>query len=213
MKFILSRLLPLAFLVLALPALADQIITYTIDPQHSQVRFSWLHSGFSHPGAAFKQVTGTIVGNHDHPELSTVAVSIAVNSLDTYVDILDDRLLNSGDYFKTKEFPTITFKSTGMTDVDRARRSFRLQGVLTVNGISKPVVLNCRANLIAGDIFYDGAPAAGFDASTTLMRSDYGMGKYAPMVSDELAVFVTVEAVESTMYAKKQAEWKKLDVK
>ena len=97
-----------------------------------------------------------------------------------------------------------------MTDVDKVKRTFKLQGVLTVNGISKPVVLNARANLVAGDLFYDGAPAAGFDASTTLIRSDYGMGKFAPMVSDELAVTITVEAIESKMYAKKQAEWNKL---
>jgi polyisoprenoid-binding protein YceI len=213
MKLIPSLLLAAACTVLALPALADQIINYTIDPTHSQVRFSWLHAGFSHPGAAFKEVTGTITGNHDHPELSSVDVSIAVNSLDTYVPILDDRLLNSGDYFKTKEFPAITFKSTGMSDVDKVKRTFKLKGMLTINGISKPVVLNCRANLIAGDIFYDGAPAAGFDASTTLIRSEYGMGKFAPMVSDELAVSITVEAIESVMYAKKVAEWKKLDIK
>ena len=193
-----------------LPAFADTVVSYTIDPSHSQVRFSWLHAGFSHPGAAFRQVTGIIQGDQDNPEKSSVDVSIAVNSLDTYVPVLDDRLLNSGDYLKTKEFPTITFKSTGMTDVDKVKRTFKLQGVLTVNGISKPVVLNARANLVAGDLFYDGAPAAGFDASTTLIRSDYGMGKFAPMVSDELAVTITVEAIESKMYAKKQAEWNKL---
>ncbi|MFX5839537.1 YceI family protein, partial [Acinetobacter baumannii] len=53
-------------------ALADRIVTYTIDPTHSQVRFSWLHVGFSTPGAVFKEVTGTITGNHDHPEKSSV---------------------------------------------------------------------------------------------------------------------------------------------
>jgi polyisoprenoid-binding protein YceI len=198
-----------ALMLAAAPALADRIIRYTIDPSHSQVRFTWSHAGFSTPGAAFTDVTGDIEGNQDHPEKSSVSVVIPVSSLDAYVPALTEHLLNKGDFFKSKEFPVITFKSTGMTDIDQSRRTFKLLGKLTVNGFTKDVLLDARANTVGGHHFYDNAPAAGFDATTTLKRSDYGMGAFVPIVSDDLNVVITVEAVESVMYEKKQAEWKK----
>jgi polyisoprenoid-binding protein YceI len=213
MKSLRAFFLGTALLVTALPALADKIVTYTIDPAHSQVRFTWTHAGFSNPGAVFNEVSGTIVGNQDAPEKSTVNVSIPVSSLNSFVPLLNEHLLNSGDYFKTRDFPVITFVSTGMSDIDKTARTFKLQGTLTINGISKPVVLNAKANTVGPHPFYDGAPAAGFDATTTLKRSDYAMGNYVPIVSDELAVNITVEAVESVMYAKKQALWKKAATK
>lgn len=199
----------IALLLGAMPVWADKVVVYTIDPGHSQVRFTWEHVGFSHPGAAFTQVTGTISGNQDNPEKSSVEVVIPVSSLDSYIPALNQKLLETGDYFKAKDFPNITFKSTGMLDVNKTSRTFKLLGVLSVNGIAKPVVLDAKANTIGVHPFYDGAPAAGFDAVTILKRSDFGMGAYVPIVSDELKVVITVEAVESAMYEKKQAEWKK----
>ncbi len=185
---------------------ADQIIHYKLDPWHTQVRFTWQHVGFSSPGADFTDVTGTIDGNQDHPELSTVNVVIPVKSLDTYVPALNEHLIDSGDFFKTQKFPTITFKSTGMDHINKDARTFDLHGVLTVNGIAKDVVLHAHANKIGAHPFYNNAPAAGFDASTTLKRSDFGMSAYVPMVSDDLDVHITVEAIEASAYDKKMAE-------
>lgn len=186
----------------ALPALADKLVTYTIDPTHTQVYFSWSHVGFSSPGAVFREVTGSIQGNHDVPESSSVEISIPVRSVDSFVPLLNEHLISSGDYFKTAEHPTITFKSTGIRDVQRKRRTFTLLGNLTVNGITKPVKLLAKANTIGPHPFYDNAAAAGFEATTTLRRSDFNMGKYTPVVSDDLAVRITVEAIEAKAYQK-----------
>lgn len=183
-------------------ALADKVVSYTIDPSHSFVHFSWSHVGFSHPTADFTKVTGSIEGNQDHPEKSTVTVTIPVSSLDSHVPLLNEHLLDSGDYFKSKEFPEVTFKSTGIKDLDRKKQTFRLLGNLTVNGITKPVVLDAKLNKAGPHPFYDNAEAAGFDASTTLKRSDFGMGKYVPVVSDELKVSITVEAIEAKAFRK-----------
>lgn len=213
MKILRSVLLGASLLATTLTALADKVITYTIDPSHSQVHFTWTHAGFSNPGAVFTNVTGTIQGNQDAPDKSSVEVTIPVDSLDTFVPLLNEHLLKSGDYFKTRDFPTITFKSSAISAVDMAARTFNLQGTITINGISKPVVLLAKANTVGPHPFYDNAPAAGFDATTTLKRSDFGMGNYVPIVSDQLNVSITVEAVESVMYAKKQAEWKKANSK
>lgn len=209
MKLIRGLLLGGALLATTLPALADKIVTYTIDPGHSQVRFTWFHAGFSNPGAVFTDVSGTIQGNQDAPEKSSVNVSFPLRSLNTFVPALNEHLLDSGEWFNTKAYPTVTFVSTGISELDKDKKTFKLHGTLTVNGKSKDVVLDAKANTIGPHPFYDGAPAAGFDATTTLKRSDYGMGAYVPIVSDDLKVVITVEAVESVMYDKKQAEWKK----
>lgn len=188
----------------SLTAMADKVVTYTIDPTHTQVYFSWNHVGFSNPGAVFRDVSGSITGNHDHPEKSSVEVTLPVKSVDSFVPLLNDHLINSGDYFKTAEHPTVTFKSTGIRDIQRKKRTFTLLGDLTVNGVTRAVKLQAKANTIGPHPFYDNAAAAGFQATTTIRRSDFGMGKYAPVVSDDLDVTITVEAVESQAYQKAQ---------
>lgn len=181
-------------------ALADKIVTYTVDPNHTQVAFNWNHVGFSTPGANFTQVSGTIQGNQDHPELSTVTITMPVKSLDTFVPLLNQHLIESGEFFKSKEFPDVTFKSTGMRDVNRDAGTFKLVGNLTVNGITKEEVLDVKLNKAGPHPFYGDALAAGFNATTTVKRSDFGIDKYVPAVSDELAVRISLEAIESEGY-------------
>ncbi len=204
MKALKSCILAIAMGVASTAALAEKIVTYTVDPTHTQVHFSWNHVGFSHPGAVFRDISGTIKGNHDHPEKSTVEVTMPVASVDSFVPLLNDHLINSGDYFKTKEHPTVTFRSTGIRDIQRKKKTFTLLGDLTVNGITRAVKLQARANAIGPHPFYENAAAAGFEATTTLRRSDFNMGKYAPVVGDDLAVRITVEAVEADAFRKAQ---------
>lgn len=195
-------LLPLLLVTTSMPAMADRIVTYTIDPTHTQVYFSWNHFGFSNPGAVFREATGTITGNHDNPEQSSVHVTIPVKSVDSFVPVLNDHLINSGDYFKSTDHPVITFRSTGIRDIQRKKRTFTLLGELTVNGITRAVKLQARANTIGPHPFYENAEAAGFEATTTLRRSDFNMSKYVPVVSDDLDVRITIEAIESKAYQK-----------
>lgn len=201
---IISRKIALAAVMLTASAsvLADKVTTYTLDPNHTQVHFSWSHAGFSNPGADFTQVTGTIQGNQDNPEKSSVQVVIPVKSLDSHVPLLNEHLLASGDYFKADEFPTVTFNSTGIRHINKSKRTFELLGDLTVNGITKPVVLSAHANTVGPHPFpiYGHADAAGFDATTRIKRSDFGMTKGIPIVGDELQVTITVEAIEAQAF-------------
>lgn len=183
---------------------ADKVINYTIDPTHTQVRFSWDHVGFSTPGAVFKEVNGTIVGNHTQPAKSSVEVHIPVRSLDSFVPLLNEHLLDTGDYFDTKKYPTITFKSTGIKDLNEKDRTFKLLGDLTVNGVTKAVTLNAKAKKVGGHPFYGNAEAAGFDATTVIKRSEFNVGKSVPVVGDELTVDITVEAIEADAWKKAQ---------
>ncbi|MDI1301918.1 MAG: YceI family protein [bacterium] len=183
-------------------AATDKVVNYTIDPAHSFVHFSWSHVGFSNPMADFTQVNGTIMGNQTHPEKSSVSVTMPVKSLDTHVPLLNEHLIDSGDYFKSKEFPGVTFKSTGIKALDKKKKTFQLLGELTVNGISKPVVLQATLNKAGPHPFYENADAAGFNATTRLKRSAFGIDKFVPMVSDELDVTITVEAIEAVAFQK-----------
>lgn len=213
MRLLKSFALATVLLTSATTALADKIVSYTIDPTHSFVTFSWNHVGFSTPSAVFKAVTGTIQGNQDFPEKSSVEASFPLRSLDTFVPLLNEHLLDSGDWFKTDKYPTVSFKSTGIKDADRKSQTFKLLGELSVNGVTKPVVLEARLNKVGQHPFYGNADAAGFNATTTLKRSDFGVGAYVPVVSDELAVSITVEAIEAKAFQaaldKKKAEAEK----
>jgi polyisoprenoid-binding protein YceI len=179
------------------------VVTYTIDPTHTFVHFTWSHVGFSNPSADFINVTGSIEGDQDHPEKSSVTATMPVSSLDSHVPALNEHLIQSGDFFKTKEYPDVTFKSTAIKNLDRQKQTFTLLGDLTVNGITKPVTLEAKLNKAGPHPFYDGAPAVGFNATTTLKRSDFGISNFVPMVSDELQVSITVEAIEASAYQKK----------
>jgi len=203
MRSALAGLFATALLATAAPALAAPT-EYTLDPGHTQVRFSWNHFGFSVPEANFNDISGTLTADPDDPTAARVDVTIPVDSVDTHVPALNDHLLNKPEFFKAKEHPTITFKSTGVRNVAGDRQSFELVGDLTVNGITKQVVLDTTVNKVGKHPMYDGAAAAGFNATTTLKRSDFGMDAYVPAVSDELDVRITVEAVEADAFAKKQ---------
>lgn len=196
----------LALTLLAAPMAqaADTLTEYTLDPTHTQVRFTWDHFGFSTPGASFDEVTGSVFVNEQQPEKSRVEVSIPVRSIHTHVPLLDEHLLTKPEFFKVEEHPTITFRSTGIRNADREEQEFDLMGVLTVNGISKEVVLETEVNKVGQHPMWDNAPAIGLDAKTTLKRSDFGMGAYAPAVSDELEVRITLEAIEARAFANKQ---------
>lgn len=180
-----------------------QATDYTLDPNHTQVRFSWTHFGFSEPEANFNQVTGTIHADDQDPTQSSVTVTIPVKSLDTHVALLDEHLLNKPGFFKPKQYPDITFKSTDIRNVSDDKQHFDLVGDLTVNGITHQQVLHATVNKVGAHPMYDGAKAAGFNATTTIKRSDYGMDAYVPVVSDQLQVRITAEAIESKAFAKK----------
>ncbi|MGA9422017.1 MAG: YceI family protein [Rhodanobacteraceae bacterium] len=168
--------------------------TYTLDPNHTQTLFTWNHFGFSNPTANFNQVNGTLVFDADDPARSSLEVTIPVASIDTHVPALDEHL-KQPDFFDAAKYPTITFRST---HVERGTRSgtFKVTGNLTVHGVTKPVTLLATLNK-RGEHAMRKAPAIGFDATTTLKRSDFGLGAYVPAVSDAIHVHVTTEAIDA----------------
>jgi len=164
-------------------------VTYKLDPSHTMVLFSWSHFGFSHPTADIGIAKGTLVFDQQDPAKSSVQVSMPLSLLDTHVRALDKHL-KEPDFFNAAKYPVITFKSTRVQPVDATH--FKVVGNLTVHGVTRPVTLNATLNRI-GVHPMTKAQSIGFDATGTLKRSEFGIGAYVPMVSDEIQLRITTE--------------------
>jgi len=165
-------------------------VTYKLDPSHTNVLASWNHFGFSNPSANFGQADGTLVYDAANVSKSSVQVTLPLTGLSALADQFYDHL--TGDkWFDAAKYPTATFKSTKVEAAGEGK--LKVTGDLTIKGITKPVVLDVTLNK-AGEHPMKKVPAIGFDATATVKRSDFGVGAYAPMVSDEVALKITTEA-------------------
>lgn len=170
---------------------AAEAVTYQLDPNHTSVVASWSHFGYSNPVAFFGDVDGTVVYDPADPAASSVEVSIPLSGLEAHVPDFNEHL-RSADFFDAARYPTITFDSTGVEPVGDGR--LQVAGDLTLHGVTRPVVLDVTVNRV-GEHPMGGRAAAGFDATTTIQRSDFGIGKYVPNVSDEVQLRITAEAM------------------
>jgi polyisoprenoid-binding protein YceI len=174
------------------------LVTYTLDPGHTEVVARWNHFGFSTPAAIFCQVKGMLAYDAAQPERSRVEVSIPVASLRTTVPRQDEHF-RSAEFFDAAQFPEIHFLST---KVERGPATDQLlvTGTLTIHGVSRPVTLDVHVNQVGVHGMHN-APAAGFDATAQVNRSEFGIGAYVPAVSDRIDLRITAEAIESKAWA------------
>jgi len=181
----------LIFVALLAAGIAQAAPTrYDLDPKHTQVRFGWSHLGFSHQVGRFDEFDAKFQFDPVDPTRSTLEVTIPIAGIDTGVAALDEHL-RSPDFFDAGKYPTATFRSTKVEAV--GTKALKVSGDLTLHGVTKPVVLDVTINQV-GPYPMGGRPAAGFDATTTLKRSDFGISKYVPNVSDDIALSITTEA-------------------
>lgn len=166
-------------------------LTYKIDANHTDVVASWSHFGFSNPIAHFGKVDGNITYDPANVGASKVEVTIPLSGLNSHVPDFDDHL-RSGDFFDAEKFPDITFKSTSVKAAGKGK--LKVTGDLTIKGITKPVVLDVTINKTGVQPLAK-REAAGFSATTTIKRTDFGLGLYAPNVSDQVKLSITTEAI------------------
>lgn len=165
--------------------------TYEIDPTHTYPRFSYSHFGLSTQLSRFNQTTGTVVWD---PAARTASVEIVIDmtSVDTGYATFDEHI-QAEDFLDTARHPTATFKSTKVTfDGDRPAR---IEGELTIKGITRPVTLEVThfTTMVHPMLNKD---AIGAMARTQVRRSEFGAGKYAPNVGDEVTIEIALEAVK-----------------
>lgn len=177
-------------------------LTYTIDPTHTQVTATWSHFGFSHPFANFGQADGRIVYDPDNVAASSVRVTLPLAGLDSTVPKLDEHLRGE-EFFDAARYPTIVFASTRVEAA--GPKTLRVTGDLTVHGVTRPVVLDVAINGVGPHPMWK-TPTAGFDATTTLRRSEFGIGTGVPHVSDEIAIRITTEAAVAKEAAPAEAK-------
>ena len=166
---------------------------YVLDASHSQVIFNYNHLGFSTTYGMFSGFEGEIMMDSDDASKSTVNVSMPVMSMFTGWEKREGHFM-SDDFFGAAEGDMVTFTSTSIevTGEDTAM----ITGDLSINNVTKSVVLDAKLNKM-GDHPQAGKPWAGFDATTTLLRSDFNLGKFAPYVSDEVQVHLSIEAMKA----------------
>ena len=188
-------LLAVAIALTSVPAFAA---TYTLDPQHTQVQFTWNHFGFSNPAAVFGKIDATLDFDQTDPTQSKVSVTIPLDSVNSNVAKLNEHL-DSPDFFDAAKYPNATFKSTKV-EKGATPDQLKVTGDLSLHGVTKPVTLDVTVNNV-GEHPIRKAPAAGFDATATVKRSDFGISKYIPGVSDDIKIHITTEAIDAKAYA------------
>lgn len=177
----------------AASAIAD---TWVFDKQSTEIRFSWDYLGLSRRSGRFTEMEGALEFAPTEPEVGMVELSIRANSVSTGAREFDD-LLKSPDFFAAVGNPRITFRSTGITKT--GERTGDVAGELTILGVTRQVTLATTWNftgehpLGASNTSYQGKWVSGFSATAKVLRSDFGMKRGIPLVSDE--VRIDIEAV------------------
>ena len=160
--------------------------TYTADAGHTQVLFSLLHLGLTDYYGRFDRISGTLNYDPSQPERSTLDITIDTTSLDTTSDRLNNELKT---VFRAQQYPGATFRSTSVTRT--GPNTGRVDGVLTIDDVTKPVALNVTFNGSEKNPM-GGGYALGFQATTTIRRSDFGLNKamWSPYVGDDVKLII-----------------------
>lgn len=166
---------------------------YVLDPSHSQIVFSYNHLGYSTTWGMFSGFEGEIMFDKDAPAGSSVSVSMPLTSMFTGWEHRDQTIL-SPHFFGATDDDLVTFVSTGIEVTGET--TARITGDLSMGGHTKSVVLEARLNQ-SGQHPVEGREWAGFDATATILRSDFGVGQYAPFTSDEVQVMISIEAMKA----------------
>ena len=170
------------------------LVTYTLEPNYTQVVFSWDHLGFSRPTAQIAQGQGMLEFDPLDPGKSSLQVTLPLNALMTGVTDLDERL-KSEEFFDVARFPEATFRSTKV-ERGMAKDQLKVTGNLTLRSVTRPVTLDVRV-LKLGVNPRTQVSTVGFNATARLKRSDFGLDAFVPQVGDEIALQVTCQGAES----------------
>jgi polyisoprenoid-binding protein YceI len=184
---LLSAALLLAPLLATAPALAETK-TYALDSSHAHVQYSVDHLGFSTSRGAFRQVSGTLQLDADKPETAKLNVTIPIAGFDSF-DAKRDEHIKSADFLDAAKYPDMTFTSTKVQKT--GPKTAKVTGDLTLHGVTKPVVLNVTLHKV-GEHPVLKKQWAGFSATGTIKRSEFGVSAGIPFVSD--AVQITLDA-------------------
>jgi len=165
--------------------------TLTLDPQHSYILWKIKHLGFSSQVGKW-YVNGTVTLDKEKPQRSKVNVSVKIADVVTGIPELDKHLKGPL-FFDVAKFPTATFVSNQIHVLNNT--SARVQGILTLHGVSKPVTLNVTMNKV-GKNPISNKMTVGFTANTQIKRSDFGINTLLPELGDDVTIDIGAEAYQ-----------------
>ncbi len=171
--------------------------TYTIDPNHSRLGFVARHAMVTKVRGSFDRFEGTAVIDGADLARSSVTVTIEAASIDTRNEQRDAHL-RSNDFLAMDEFPQLTFRSTSVNQT--GSDTVEITGDLTIRGVTRSVTIPFTYEGAAVDPF--GQQRIGFEGSTTINRSDFGVNWNAPLeaggvlVSDKITLEFEVSAIK-----------------
>lgn len=166
---------------------AVQAGNYTVETTHTRVQFTVSHMGFSDWYGDLTGVTGSLVLDPKAPAKAKVDVTIPVSSISTTNTTLDGEL-KSDAWLDAGKYPEIRFTSTGVTPT--GPRTANITGNLTFHGVTRPVVLKA-AFLASGVNPLSKGYTVGFNATTAIKRTDFGVKTYIPLIGDEVTLRIS----------------------
>ncbi|MFF3939981.1 YceI family protein [Streptomyces phaeofaciens] len=180
------------------PELAALTGDYTIDASHSSLGFVARHAMVTNVKGKFLDFNGTLHLDGTDPSRSTASLDVTMESIDTGSADRDGHL-KSADFFKTDEFPTMTFRSTGAEAL--GGDDYRITGDLSILGVTKPLTIDLEFNGSAKDPF--GNERVGFEGKAEILRSEWGLTWNAALetggvlVSDKIKLNFDISAIKN----------------
>ena len=165
--------------------------TYVVDGSHTYPRFSYSHLGFSTQLSRFNTTTGKVVFDKA-AKTGSVDIEIDAKSVDTGSTLFNQHIQGE-DFLDTAKYPKAIFKSTNV--MFEGDKPAKIEGNLTIKGVTKPVTLTVTS-FQAMPHPMQKKDAIGANAYTTIKRSEFNAGKYAPNVGDEVRIDIAIEAIK-----------------
>jgi polyisoprenoid-binding protein YceI len=164
--------------------------TYDITSKETLVRYEVDHMGFTTYWGTFPGATGTLELDPNSLQATKLEVKVPIAQVETTNRELNGQLF-SDEFFDAENYPWMRFNSTSVVRV--APKRFRVTGDLTMHNITKPIVLDVIFHGAGNDPFTGKGTILGFDATGTVKRSEFGLGKYVPIVGDETTIIISAE--------------------
>ncbi|MFF4590064.1 YceI family protein [Streptomyces sp. NPDC001388] len=180
------------------PDLAALTGDYTIDPAHSTIGFVARHAMVTNVKGKFNDHTGSLHLDGSDPSRSTASLDVRMDSIDTGSADRDGHL-KSADFFRTDEFPEMTFRSTSVEAL--GGDDYRVTGDLSILGVTRPITIDLEFNGSAKDPF--GNERVGFEGKAEILRSEWGLTWNAALetggvlVSDKIKLNFDISAIKN----------------
>lgn len=163
---------------------------YIFDKSHAHITFAVSHLGFSTTHGEFRDFDGTLTLDEADPAASSVAVTIQTGSIDSAWEARDEHL-RGPDFFDVANHPAMTFKSTAIEVT--GDNTAKMTGDLTLLGVTKAITLDVALNQL-GEHPFSKKMHAGFTATGSIDRAEYGMTYGVPAVGQNVAIRIDIEA-------------------